>query len=101
MMKKYLLTFFKRYRKYVVIATAFVIWMVFFDNRNVFVQHRLDSQIKHLQTEYSSYQQKLEEVKSEYNAMRLDPEKYAREKYFMHKPTEEVFIYRQENRVNN
>lgn len=76
------------------IGLAFIIWMVFFDNRNMFVQHRLGNQIEHLQREYVNYQEKLEEVKAEYKAMQLDPEKYAREKYFMHKPTEEVFIYR-------
>jgi hypothetical protein len=37
---------------------------------------------------------KIGKVKVRIECHAKDPEKYAREKYFMHKPTEEVFIYR-------
>jgi cell division protein FtsB len=94
MMKQHLFRLLKRYRKFAVFFLAFVIWMLFFDNRNVFVQKRLDRQIDYLEKEYTEYKLKLEEVKEEYRAMQMNPEKYAREKYFMHKPTEEVFIFR-------
>jgi cell division protein FtsB len=93
-MKKYLFFLLKRYRKFVLIGFVFVIWMFFFDDRNVFVQKKLSSQIVHLEEEYDDYEAKLERAKSEFQAMKKHPEKYAREKYFMHKPTEEVFIYR-------
>jgi len=67
--------------------------MSFFDNRNVFVQKKLNKQVSQLENEYEQYQEKLVVVKEEYEAMLKFPEKYAREKYFMHKPGEEVFIY--------
>lgn len=92
-MKKMIWFQLKRNRKFILIALVFLIWMLFFDNRNVFVQRSLTSQIAHLENEYSDYQEKLVKVKAEYDAMQRFPEKYAREKYFMHKPTEVVFIY--------
>jgi cell division protein DivIC len=95
MMRNKLFLVVKRYRKYVLIGLAFLIWMLFFDNRNWFVQNRLDRQIEYLEKEYADYEAKLEKVRMEYKAMQQNPEKYAREKYFMHKPSEEVFIYRE------
>lgn len=83
----------KRKRKFIVIAMIFLVWMLFFDNRNAFVQRSLNRQIAQLEQEYRDYEQKLVKVKAEYEAMQRNPEKYAREKYFMHKPSEVVFIY--------
>lgn len=92
-MKKILLFQLKRNRKFILIALVFLIWMLFFDNRNVFVQKSLDKQISQLEKEYANYHEKLIKVQAEYYAMKRYPEKYAREKYFMHKPSEVVFIY--------
>jgi cell division protein DivIC len=93
MMKALLKYHLKRKRKFVFIGLAFLIWMLFFDNRNVFVQKSLNHQIHQLELEYDLYQGKLVKVQREYDAMQEHPEKYAREKYFMHKANEEVFIY--------
>lgn len=84
-----------RYRKFVLIGLTFLIWMLFFDNRSIIVQHRLNRQIRQLDREYALYEQKLTEVKAEYEALLQHPEKYAREKFLMHRPTEEIFIYQQ------
>lgn len=95
-MKNYTMYLLKRYRKFILIGLAFGIWMFFFDNRNVFVQQKLNRQIVHLESEFSTYEEKLIQAQSEYEAMLRHPEKYAREKYFMHKATEEVFIYKKD-----
>ena len=95
-MKKRAFYLLLRYRKFLLIGLAFCLWMVFFDNRSMIVQHNLNRQIATLESEYSQYEQKLSEVKTEYEAMLQNPEKYAREKFYMHRPTEEVFIFRKQ-----
>jgi hypothetical protein len=48
--------------------------------------------VKELEREKTVYARKLEEVLKEKQIMQTQPERYARERYFMHKPDEEVFV---------
>lgn len=57
------------------------------------VQRKLNHQIRVLENEETVYTEKLEKVKKEWDSMQQYPEKYAREKYFMHKPDETVYLY--------
>jgi len=94
-MKRNVLLIVKRNRKFIFIGTLFLVWMIFFDNRNIFVQRNLSKQIQQLEKEKAAYEEKLVQVEADLKAISLHPEKYAREKFFMHRPTEEVFIYHQ------
>ncbi len=91
---KHLITgFLKTYRRFVVIFLVFFVWVMFFDNRSMIVQRRLSQQIRVLENEELAYTEKLGKVKKEWESMQLYPEKYAREKYYMHKPGETVYLF--------
>lgn len=85
---------FKRYlfNKYGLVILAFMIWMIFFDSKNVFVQYRLSQRIESLNQDKKDFMAKYENVLKEKYDLNQDIEKFAREKYFMHKENEVVFI---------
>ncbi|HAY70920.1 MAG TPA: septum formation initiator [Saprospirales bacterium] len=92
-MKQTITRLLKTYKRFVAIFFVFFVWIVFFDNRSMLVQRKLNHQIRVLENEEITYTQKLEKVKKEWASMQQYPEKYAREKYFMHKPDETVYLY--------
>ena len=89
--------FFLKYinNRYFYTGLAFVIWMAFFDNDNFREQMRLSNKIKQLQQQESFYKAEIQKNKSALNALKYDTtqlEKYAREKYFMKKDNEDVYV---------
>jgi cell division protein DivIC len=80
--------------KYVLILLFFVAWMLFLDNYS-YLDHRiLNKQIDELENQKKYYQN---EIISDQKNIKLlkDPnqiEKYAREKYFMKKDSEDIYI---------
>lgn len=89
--------FFKKYinNKYFYTALAFVVWMTFFDTANFREQIRLSQTIKKLEKQKSFYLQEIKENKSAINTLKYDTTKlegYAREKYFMKKDNEDIFV---------
>lgn len=80
------------FNKYVVASIVFGIWLAFFDRHNLVVQYKLVSKVNELEREKQEYASKLEDVTEERTMMQTQPERYARERYFMHKPDEEVFV---------
>jgi cell division protein DivIC len=78
----------------------FLIWMLFFDANDFVTQVKLSSKKGELEDEKEYYLEKIEEVKEERKELLTNPkllEKFAREKYIMKKPTEDVFIVIDEN----
>jgi cell division protein DivIC len=89
--------FFLKYinNRYFYTGLAFVIWLAFFDNDNIGEQLRLSRKIKQLEQQKSFYQTEIKKNKSALNALKYDTtqlEKYAREKYFMKKDNEDVYV---------
>jgi len=78
--------------KYGLVFVAFVIWMLFFDSKNVFVQYKLTKRIEELKNDKNEYLKKYESVMKEKHDLNSDIVRFAREKYFMHKENEEVYI---------
>ncbi len=78
--------------KYTIAALALLTWLCFFDRHNVFTQYQLGETVEKLENEKSDYLAKLEAAKLERENLNNNIEKFAREKYFMHKDNEEVFI---------
>lgn len=73
----------------------FMVWMLFFDSNNFIHQFKLSSHLSELRNQKSYYSEKIIEVEKDRNELLTNPdmlEKYAREKYFMRKPTEEVYV---------
>ena len=72
--------------------TAFFVWMLFFDRYNVYSNYKLKVGIDRLEQKKVEYQDRLVAVRQEKIDFDNDIEKYAREKYYMHKENEKVFI---------
>lgn len=80
---------------YVLTLIVFAAWMVFFDSNDFVSQVKLSSQQGDLEEAKAFYEDKIIEVKEDRDALLNNDElleKIAREKYFMQKPNEDVFI---------
>ncbi len=80
--------------KYVWVLLFFIVWMLFLDNYSYFDHRFLDEQIHELQDNKKYYQEEIkkdqEQIKQLKNPEQI--EKYAREKYFMKKDSEDIYI---------
>jgi cell division protein DivIC len=82
--------------KYLLTAAGFVIWILFIDDRDFVTTHfRHKEELKKLEQSKKYYQQQIAATKAELDQLKSNPatlEKYAREKYFMKKDNEDLFI---------
>ncbi|MDH3652339.1 MAG: septum formation initiator family protein [Saprospiraceae bacterium] len=78
--------------KYVLAFTIFAVWVAFFDKNALATQLSLRNTIKSLEAEKSFLIEEIEETRKLKEDLTKNKEKYAREKYFMKKPGEQVFI---------
>ncbi len=89
--------FFLKYinNRYFYTGLAFIIWLAFFDSDNLREQMRLSNKIDRLDQKKNFYRTEIQKNKSSLNALKYDTtqlEKYAREKYFMKKDNEDVYV---------
>ncbi|POS02106.1 septum formation initiator [Flavobacterium croceum DSM 17960] len=100
-MNKYLQNLFLKYpwlktlaNKYVLVSLFFVIWMVFLDNYSLLNHRELDKVINKLEDNKSYFQQEIK--KDEKSIKKLQDineiERFAREKYFMKRDSEDIYI---------
>jgi cell division protein DivIC len=86
----------KFFRNYYFITTAmFLVWMLFFDSNDFVTQFQMSRQLSEKLEEKQYYLDKIEEVQKDRKELLSNPElleKFAREKYLMKRPNEEVFI---------
>jgi cell division protein DivIC len=78
--------------RYVMVALAFLAWMIFFDSANLLTQLRLIRSVNNLERDKAYYQEEIKKSEAEKKTLAEDKETFAREKYFMQKNNEEVFI---------
>lgn len=92
--------FFPLFRNfYFTTGFAFLVWMVFLDSNDLISRYKMGSKLRTLESEREYYEEKIKEVEKDREELMTDKallEKFAREKYLMKKPTEDVFII-QEN----
>ncbi|MDX2195205.1 MAG: septum formation initiator family protein [Cytophagales bacterium] len=78
-------------------SSAFILlaWVLFFDVNDIFSQWRLTKKKNELEYEKQYYMEKIQEVNND-RAQLLGSteliEKFARERYLMKKPTEEIYL---------
>lgn len=85
--------------KYFLCASAFVVWMLFFDRNDMVSQYEYSSQVGKLEEEKAFYEKETNQVKKDLQELTTNlkmAEKFAREKYFMKKDNEDVFVIVQE-----
>ena len=81
--------------KYFLSVAAFVVWMLFFDKNDIVAQYEFKSQVTKLQEEKDFYVKEIETVKKDLEELNTNlntAEKFAREKYFIKKDNEDVFV---------
>jgi len=95
--------FWRKYlhNKYFYTGFIFLVWMLFFDQESFVTQYQLNQTLNDLQNKKDYYQEETENNLNIIEKLETDTawlEKFAREKYFMKKDNEEVFvIIREEN----
>ncbi len=80
--------------KYVLVLLLFTVWMLFLDNYS-YLDHRiLDIEINELEDNKEYYQGEIERDQKSINQLKNSNqiEKYAREKYYMKKDSEDIYI---------
>lgn len=80
---------------YFIVGVLFIGWMLFFDTNDIYSQYKLKQKLFELESQKEYYESKIVEVKSEREALLNDMdllEKFAREKYFMKKEGEDLFV---------
>jgi cell division protein DivIC len=80
--------------KYILITLFFIIWMLFLDNYSYLDYRYLNNQENALEDNKTYYQQEIEKDTKNIKLIKNPDqiEKYAREKYFMKKDSEDVYI---------
>lgn len=81
--------------KYFLAVVAFAVWMMFFDKNDMLSQYEYRTEVNKLQQEKDFYTKETALVKkdlSEIDSNLNTVEKFAREKYYMKKDNEDVFI---------
>ncbi len=80
--------------KYYLTLVAFIIWMLFFDNYSYFEHRFLNEQIDELNDNKKYYKSEIAIDSVKIKNLKNDnmTEKYAREKYFMKKDSEDIYI---------
>ena len=66
--------------------------MVFFDRSDILTQWRLQNSVEKLEEDKVYYSKKIKEAQQERLDLEVNKEKFAREKYYLQKQNEDVFI---------
>ena len=79
--------------RYTVTVFLFLIWISCIDGRYSWIkQYKLTKQLIEMEDEKKDVQEKLVIARAEYQELTENKEKYARERYYLRKTNEEVFI---------
>ena len=69
--------------------------MLFFDSEDLMLQYRLRKKLRDLEVEKAYYLEKIEKIQQDRRELANNEnllEKFAREKYFMKKKTEDLYV---------
>jgi cell division protein DivIC len=87
--------------RYLLTGAGFVIWILFFDSRDLVTSHfRERSELLKLEESKKYYEQQIAVTKQELEQLKTNPavlERYAREKFLMKKDKEDLFRIREDN----
>lgn len=80
--------------RYTLVLIFFIVWMLFLDNQSLWDQRALNKQIDELEDNKTYYKEEI--AKDEQSIKNLknpgQTERYAREKYYMKKDSEDIYI---------
>ncbi|MGB1039362.1 MAG: hypothetical protein ACPGVD_00650 [Flavobacteriales bacterium] len=78
--------------KWMISFLVLFIWVLFFENINLFSLYRTKSKIENLEKDWIFKENRIKQSKEKKALILSDPEKYARETFWMKKSDEELFI---------
>ena len=82
--------------KYLLTLLVFSVWLLFFDDRDIITTHfKHRNELRQLEQSRNYYLQQIDTTQKELDDLLQNPdmlEKYAREKYWMKKDNEDLFI---------
>lgn len=89
--------------KYLLILILFVVWMVFFDTNSFLIHNELNNEIDNLKNNKEFYKNEIDHDKTFIEKMKdsNEQEKFAREKYYMKKDNEDIFIIEHQDSLKN
>ena len=81
--------------KFLVTLVVFVVWIAFFDRNDLFTQYDRKEELNRLETSKEYYQAEIAGTKKDLLELNNNPqvlEKFAREKFYLKRANEDVFI---------
>ena len=87
--------------KYVLILILFIVWMIFFDTNSYFIHRELDNEVNALEDNSEFYKKEIDHDKNFIKKMEdsNEMEKFAREKYYLKKEKEDIYIIENEDSI--
>lgn len=82
--------------KYLLVTVLFLIWIVFFAQYDILSQFHQRNELKDMERKIEYLEKEVSRLQQEKQALQHDPavlEKYAREKYYMKKKNEDVYVF--------
>jgi len=89
--------------KYFLIVILFSVWMFFFDTNSYFIHKELNESIETLENNKEIYSEEIKKDKAFIEKMKdsNEVEKYAREKYYLKKENEDIYIIEHQDSIKN
>lgn len=81
--------------KFFIAGIAFIVWMLFFDRNDLASQYDYRTQVQKLEEEKQFYTQEIEKADTELKELTSNIrslEKFARERYYMKRENEDVYV---------
>ena len=89
--------------RYFLVLVGFVIWMLFFDQRDFFLQRERKAELEKLEAAKKYYQEEINLTQKQLENLQSNPaavEKYARERYLLRREGEEVYLFEDSAETN-
>ncbi len=87
--------------KYFLIILLFSVWMIFFDTNSYLIHKELNDSVETLEESKENYRNEIKKDKAFIEKMKdsNNVEKYAREKYYLKKENEDIYIIEHQDSI--
>jgi cell division protein FtsB len=82
--------------RYFIVSVIFIVWMLFFDQRDYFQQKASAEELQKIQNSTKYYNDEINNTKKQLNNLQGNPtsiEKFARERYLLKREGEELYLF--------
>ncbi len=84
------------FNRYFIVSIVFIVWMLFFDQRDYFQQKASAAELNKIQNSIRYYDDEINSTKSQLNNLQSNPisiEKFGRERYLLKREGEELYLF--------